>query len=262
MQTLVARIDQLLADRSLLKHPFYVLWSEGKLTREALAGYSKEYYQLVKAVPDCVSTIAAHAPASMQQHLRANQAEEQEHVPLWASFSEAMGIAAAELENYAGLPQTQAAVQKMHSLCCSYAGGASAMYAFEKALPEISTTKLDGLKCFYGIDAKAATTYFEVHAVVDVVHAEYWAALLAEQSETEHEPLYMQAARVAGGTAPAAEQLPRGLLLTCIVAWGSAWCCSTTEVAKRQSQLEAISTSFGHCFGRFSCGAYYFLASG
>ena len=194
MQTLVTRIDQLLEKRSLLNHPFYVLWSEGKLTREALAGYSKEYYQLVKAVPEFVSSIAEHAPTSAQEGLRANQAEEQEHVPLWVSFSKAMGIREVDLESYKGLPKTQSSVEKIRTLCQSYTGGASAMYAFEKALPVISTTKLEGLKHFYGIDEKSATTYFKVHAVVDIVHAKHWADLLENQPETEEEEeLYTKA---------------------------------------------------------------------
>ena len=51
MNYLIQKIDQMIEEKSLLKHPFYQTWSDGKLTPEALAGYSKEYYQLVKAVP-------------------------------------------------------------------------------------------------------------------------------------------------------------------------------------------------------------------
>ncbi len=51
MNHLIQEIDRIIEERSLLKHPFYQAWSDGKLTRESLAGYSKEYYQLVKAVP-------------------------------------------------------------------------------------------------------------------------------------------------------------------------------------------------------------------
>jgi len=49
MSYLIQKIDRIIEERSLLKHPFYQTWSDGKLTREALVGYSKEYYQLVKA---------------------------------------------------------------------------------------------------------------------------------------------------------------------------------------------------------------------
>ena len=51
MNSLILKIDQIIEERSLLGHPFYQTWSEGKLTRDALAGYAKEYFQLVKAVP-------------------------------------------------------------------------------------------------------------------------------------------------------------------------------------------------------------------
>ena len=43
MSDLIQKIDRIIEERSLLKHPFYQSWSDGKLTRGALAGYSKEY---------------------------------------------------------------------------------------------------------------------------------------------------------------------------------------------------------------------------
>ena len=56
------RIDGLLEQHSLLKHPFYQAWSDGKLEMESLAGYSKEYYQLVKAVPEFMNPLIEMAP--------------------------------------------------------------------------------------------------------------------------------------------------------------------------------------------------------
>ena len=44
---IVQKIDEMIEERSLLKHPFYEMWSDGKLKLESLAGYSKEYFQLV-----------------------------------------------------------------------------------------------------------------------------------------------------------------------------------------------------------------------
>src|SRR5210317_537614 len=61
---LIKRIDEMIEERSLLKHPFYEMWSDGKLTVESLAGYSKEYFQLVKAVPGFMSPIIEKAPES------------------------------------------------------------------------------------------------------------------------------------------------------------------------------------------------------
>lgn len=50
MSVLIKRLDQEIEKRSLLKHPFYQMWSEGKLSMESLQGYAKEYFHLVKAV--------------------------------------------------------------------------------------------------------------------------------------------------------------------------------------------------------------------
>ncbi len=187
MGNLVQNINTLLGQRSLLQHPFYLLWSEGKLTLSALAGYAKEYYQLVKAVPTCVGEIAKVAPDAAQTALRLNQAEEHSHIALWEDFTSyvchTVGID-AELDTYVGLEKTRAAVAQFKALCTGYAEGSAAMYAFEKALPEISTTKLEGLQQFYGITDTAATTYFNVHAVVDIIHAEAWAEVLQTEPDT------------------------------------------------------------------------------
>ena len=39
-EALCDRIDSLIDERSLLKHPFYTKWQAGKLTLDALKGYA------------------------------------------------------------------------------------------------------------------------------------------------------------------------------------------------------------------------------
>ena len=51
---LIDQINIEIERHSLLKHKFYQMWQEGKLTLDNIAGYSKEYYQLVKNVPGMV----------------------------------------------------------------------------------------------------------------------------------------------------------------------------------------------------------------
>ena len=46
MTLLMDQINAEIEKNSLLKHKFYQMWQEGKLTLDHLAGYSKEYYQL------------------------------------------------------------------------------------------------------------------------------------------------------------------------------------------------------------------------
>ena len=72
--------------------------------------------------------------------------------------------------------------------------GAAAMYAYEKQLPAISRSKIDGLKNLYGIINNAgATEYFEVHEKVDIKHAAVWKSILDKASDTKPESLVQAA---------------------------------------------------------------------
>jgi pyrroloquinoline-quinone synthase len=170
--------------RSLLKHPFYQMWSDGKLSQDTLAGYSKEYFQLVKAVPSFMTPIIEKAPNSVTSELIANQQEESDHVQLWIDFAGEIGVSEGELIQYTGLTKTRKAVSDLNELMNTYEGGACAMYAFEKEIPKISQTKLDGLAKFYGITSDEATEYFKLHTEADIRHAASWRTIL-EKSSTD-----------------------------------------------------------------------------
>ena len=174
MGSLIKRIDQIIEEKSLLKHPFYEMWSDGKLELDSLKGYSKEYYQLVKQVPQFMEPLVNDATPEMKDELIQNMKEEAEHIPLWEKFAGSMGISESELQCYEGLEKTNKAVSDLDSLMNSYDNGACAMYAFEKEIPQVSQTKLEGLKEFYGIDTKDATEYFEEHMTADIRHAASW----------------------------------------------------------------------------------------
>ena len=132
MNSLTQKIDRIIEERSLLKHPFYQTWSDGKLTREALVGYSKEYYQLVKAVPIFMTQLLDYAPDSIYDELDFNQQEEFSHISLWQRFASGLGVNHNELSNYEGLHKTNQAISGLHSLMSSFLSGSVAMYALEK----------------------------------------------------------------------------------------------------------------------------------
>ncbi|HJL67403.1 MAG TPA: iron-containing redox enzyme family protein [Nitrosopumilus sp.] len=181
---LVKKIDEMIEERSLLKHPFYQSWSDGKLTKESLAGYSKEYFQLVKAVPTFMAPIIEKAPDGVVNELIENQQEESDHIQPWIAFAGELGISEDELTAYTGLPKTLRAVSELNKLMNTYEGGACAMYAFEKEIPKISQTKLDGLAEFYGLTNHEATEYFKLHTEADIRHAAAWRNIL-EKSSTD-----------------------------------------------------------------------------
>ncbi|MDO7726986.1 MAG: iron-containing redox enzyme family protein [Nitrosopumilus sp.] len=179
---LIQKIDQIIEERSLLKHPFYEMWSDGKLTQESLAGYSKEYFQLVKAVPEFMTPIIEKAPNSVITELTDNQQEESDHIKPWISFAGELGISNDELISYSGLDKTKKAVSDLSELMTTFDGGACAMYAFEKEIPKISQTKLDGLSEFYQITNDNATEYFKLHTEADIRHTASWRNILEKSN--------------------------------------------------------------------------------
>jgi len=183
MSYLIQKIDRIIEERSLLKHPFYQTWSDGKLTPEALAGYSKEYYQLVKAVPIFMTQLLDHAPNSMYDELDFNQQEEFSHIRLWERFASGLGVSRKELTEYEGLYTTNHAISWLHSLMTSFVSGSAAMYAFEKEIPKISQIKLDGLAEFYGLTSEDVTKYFKEHMETDVRHTASWRKIIEQESE-------------------------------------------------------------------------------
>ena len=190
MNYLIQKIDQMIEERSLLKHPFYQTWSDGKLTPEALAGYSKEYYQLVKAVPKFMEPLIKEAPEIMKGELYSNHQEETSHIELWERFASAMGISHDELINYEGLKKTNQAVSELSSTMTSFESGSAAMYAFEKEIPKISQIKLDGLAEFYGLTSENATEYFKQHIEADIRHAISWQKIIEQSSGYDNDIIH------------------------------------------------------------------------
>jgi pyrroloquinoline-quinone synthase len=185
MNSLAKKIDQLIEQKSLLKHPFYQMWSDGKLSKEMLAGYSKEYFQIVKAVPSFVGEIAKLTPQHMVDEIKANQQEEAEHIEPWAHFAVSLGV--ENINAYPGLDKTNHAVSELSNLMTSLEAGAAAMYAFEKEIPKISHTKLEGLEKFYSITSNDATEYFRLHMEADIRHAATWEKILDNIPEEKHD---------------------------------------------------------------------------
>ena len=188
MSSLIQKIDRIIEERSLLNHPFYQAWSDGKLTREALTGYSKEYYQLVKAVPVFMTQLMDNVPSSLSDELDFHQQEEFSHIGMWERFASGLGVARNDLLNYDGLDKTNHAISGMHNLMRSLESGAAAMYAFEKEIPKISQIKLEGLAEFYGLTSEDVTRYFKEHMEADIRHTASWKKLI-ESDTDEHEAI-------------------------------------------------------------------------
>jgi pyrroloquinoline-quinone synthase len=189
MNSLGTRIDELIEKQSLLKHQFYVMWNEGTLTLKSLSGYSKEYFQLVKAVPAFVNMVMEHAYHD-KDTIAANQKEEFEHITPWMKFAGSLGVSQRELEEYVGLEKTRQAVSNLSKLMTTFEGGAAAMYALELEIPKISLSKIDGLRKFYNITTDDAIEYFRLHTEADIRHAALWRKILEKTPIKNEEELF------------------------------------------------------------------------
>ena len=195
MSSLIQRIDKIIEDQSLLKHKFYVMWNEGKLSMDSLSGYSKEYFQLVKAVPSFVGEVMEKSPSEIKNKIASNRDEESEHIEPWVKFATALGVPQNDLQNYAGLDDTRQAISNLSCLMSSFEGGAAAMYALEQEIPKISLSKIDGLRKFYNISSDEAIEYFRLHSEADIRHAATWRRILEKIPQERGEELFKMASK-------------------------------------------------------------------
>jgi pyrroloquinoline-quinone synthase len=186
------RLETIAAQKDVLRHPFYVRWSEGKLTRDELASYAGQYRHAVAALAAAASSAARSPEADGDAEALAGHAvEESDHIALWDQFvGQVSGDPAASANR-----ETRACAE-------AWAGDGSrpllhtltATYAIESAQPAISHTKLTGLAEHYGIES---STYFEVHQDLDVEHAAQARELIERRlTNTDEEALLQTAERV------------------------------------------------------------------
>ena len=97
-------IDQQVAEKHLLKHPFYLAWTRGELSKEALAEYARQYYHHVAAFPTYLSAVHAHCDdQAARKQLLANLIDEEagspNHPELWLKFTEGLGVSKVDVRN-------------------------------------------------------------------------------------------------------------------------------------------------------------------
>jgi pyrroloquinoline-quinone synthase len=190
----IAAMDALVAEKHLLKHPFYVMWTQGRLTRENLREYAISYYPHVAAFPRYVSGVHSGCEdAALRQELLENLIEEergaQNHPALWRRFAAALGANESDLNARPRTPEVRDVIAEFSDTtrAGSVAEGLAALYAYESQIPEISKTKREGLASFYGIEDPDATRFFTVHEQADVWHRQVEREALGKAAATEED---------------------------------------------------------------------------
>ena len=172
------QIDSDIAEKHLLKHPFYLAWARGELTKEALTDYAKQYYHHVAAFPTYLSAVHAKCddqPTRKQilSNLIDEEAGSPNHPELWKQFAKGLGVEDADLANTEQQAETKNLIGTFRSVCGneSTAEGLAALYAYESQIPAICESKIDGLKKYYGFDDPKGYEYFSVHIEADKEHS-------------------------------------------------------------------------------------------
>jgi pyrroloquinoline-quinone synthase len=183
------------ADRwNVLRHPFYVRWSNGELSGDELSFYAGQYGHAVGALANATRSAADRADGAAARELEQHAAEEEAHVDLWAEFAAAVGTDdSAEL-----LPETADCVSAWADESRELLPTLVALYAIESAQPAISETKRTGLVEHYGMEPRSrGTAYFDLHTVRDHEHAGSGRALIEERLDgADADALVAEAERV------------------------------------------------------------------
>lgn len=189
-------IDLAIQNKHLLNHEFYQAWSRGELPIECLREYASEYYQHVKAFPTYLSAIHSHTDDIMTRRVLLQNLIEEEagfpnHPDLWKSFAMAIGVSEGELVNYKPSKTMADLILTFHTICSKHttAEGIAALYAYESQIPEISASKIEGLKEHYGMQNPEDWAYFSVHIEADKEHAAQERSLLARYLNKENQEI-------------------------------------------------------------------------
>jgi pyrroloquinoline-quinone synthase len=181
------RIEERCERWNVLRHPFYVRWSAGELTADELNRYAGQYRHAVQAL----AAMTANA-AEEREELRPHAEEEAAHVSLWDAFARATGNEGGDNPNL----ETRACVERWAAED-GLVPTLARMWAIERAQPEISRVKREGLVELYGYDDGPATEYFRLHERLDVEHAEEVRELIEELATDEDEHALLDAAEAA-----------------------------------------------------------------
>lgn len=182
-----AQIDEAVAARAMLKHPFYQAWTEGRLPLDTLRSYARQYFHHVEAFPQAVSAVHSACPERDGRRMLAENLAEEEgleagkqgHASLWMMFACGLGESEEAVRGQALNAETLTLIDTFRRLSRkSYASGLGALYAYESQFPAVATAKIDGLIERYGIDDEETLRFFKVHQSADVEHSDVCRALL------------------------------------------------------------------------------------
>lgn len=175
--SLESRLQAVLEEKSLLKHPFYQAWTAGTLEAERLQEYARQYFHFEAAFPRLLSAIhtRTESPAVRQlilENLWDEEYGQRNHVALWLEFAAALGVSNEEVRASVPNEQTTALVNHFADICTNapVPEALATLFAYEGQVPAIAVQKIAGLRDNYRFTPEQYD-FFTVHEAADVAHS-------------------------------------------------------------------------------------------
>lgn len=162
----------------------------GKLKKEELQKYMKQYYHFEDAFPRFMSGIHTNCEdANMRQailrDLISEESETTNHVNQLITFSEALGLTKKDVLNSKANSNTNTAIKTFLELAQdkNVNKGLAALATYKEQIAKVAVTKERGLKKYYGIEGDDALQFSRTHAKRNIA----WHELLDQNiSEKEY----------------------------------------------------------------------------
>ena len=112
----MARVEAMIEERHLLRHPFYAKWVAGTLPVPALQEYARQYFAFESSFPRFLSALHARSDrpevrATILENLWDEEHGEANHRELWLRFAEGIGVSREEVSSAALTPGTARLVE-------------------------------------------------------------------------------------------------------------------------------------------------------
>ena len=178
-------VEEVLADKRLLNHPFYRRWEAGELRDGELTAYAEQYRHFEAMFPTFLRRLAESLPEGVARtNVEMNLAAETgspTHLELFEAFAAHYGASQV------------APSAKMAALLAAYEGVLEAgadtalagLLAYEAQGDEIARTKAEGLADFYGA-SEGALEFWREHGDIEGDHSAWtYEALVSRTARRE-----------------------------------------------------------------------------
>src|SRR5947207_11422230 len=122
MNQYIEKMDSEIEAKHLLKHPFYLAWTRGELSKQALADYARQYYHHVAAFPTYLSAVHAKCDdQATRKQLLDNLIDEEvgspNHPELWLRLAQRLGLSEVDVRSTEKQPETKNLIDTFRSVC-------------------------------------------------------------------------------------------------------------------------------------------------